>query len=106
MPPVIVLLGPTDLAYIITFFTLAWLGFTSLCLSPRLAPSACETMVRENSAIVIILRKPTLMASISPQTHDSVQVGTLHLVAREEFDKSPSIEPQFQRENIDPEAEK
>lgn len=102
----IVLLGPTDLAYIITFFTLAKIGFTLLCLSPRLAPSACETMIRENSAIAIILRRPTLRASIVPQIHDSVQVETLYLVAREESDKSPSIEPQFPRENIDREAEK
>lgn len=102
----IVLLGPTDLAYIITFFTLAKIGFTPLCLSPRLTPNTCEALIRENSAIAIILRKPTLMASIFPQMHDSVQVETLYLVAREESDKSPSIEPQFLRENIDREAEK
>lgn len=102
----IALLGPTDLAYIITFFALARLGFTSLCLSPRLAPNACETLIRETGAIAIILRRSTLMASIVPQKHGSVQIQTLYLVAREEFDKSPSIEPQFQRENIDRKAEK
>lgn len=46
------------------------------------------------------------MATIVPQKHDSVQIETLYLVTREEFDKSLSKEPHFQRENIDREAEK
>ena len=105
-PPVISLLGPTDLAYIITFFALARLGYTSLCLSPRLAPNACEKLIRETGAIAIIPGKTPQMASLVTQTLELVQIEILNLVSREDFDKPASKEPQFQRHNIDRQAEK
>ena len=105
-PPVIALLGPTDLAYIITFFALARLGYTSLCLSPRLAPNACEKLIRETGAIAIIPGKTAQMASLVTQTLELVRIETLNLVSRKDFDKPASKEPQFQRHNIDRQAEK
>lgn len=102
----IALLGPTDLAYIITFFALARLGFTSLCLSPRLAPNACEKLIRETGATAIIPGKTEQMNSLVTQTQELVQIETLNLVYREDFDKAASKEPRFQRQNIDRQAEK
>ncbi len=105
-PSVIALLGPTDLAYIITFFALARLGHTSLCLSPRLAPNACEKLIRETCAIAMIPGKTAQMASLVAQTQELVQIETLNLISREDFDKPASTEPQFQRQNIDRRLEK
>ncbi len=90
----------------ITFFALARLGFTSLCLSPRLAPNACENLIRETGAIAIIPGKPAHIASLIAQTQQLVQIETMNLVSREDFDKPTSKEPRFQRQNIDREAEK
>lgn len=105
-PPVIALLGPTDLAYIITFFALARLGYTSLCLSPRLASNACEKLIRETGAILIIPGKTAQITSLVAQTQELVQIKTMNLISREDFDKPASKESHFQRENVDREAEK
>lgn len=102
----IALLGPTDLAYIITFFALARLGYTSLCLSPRLASNACEKLIRETGAIVIIPGKTAQITSLVAQTQELVQIKTMNLISREDFDKPASKESHFQRENVDREAEK
>ena len=102
----IALLGPTDLAYIITFFALARLGYTSLCLSPRLAPNACEKLMKETSAISMISGKTPQVASLVAQTQQLVQIETMYLISREELDKQTSEESQFRRPNIDREAEK
>ena len=102
----IALLGLTDLAYIVTFFALARLGFTSLCLSPRLAPNACENLIRETHAIAIIPWKTPQIASLTVQTQKLVQIETINLISREDFDKPSSKEPRFQRQNIDRALEK
>lgn len=105
-PPVIALLGPTDLAYIITFFALARLGYTSLCLSPRLAPNACEKLIRETGGVAIIPGKTTQIASLVAHTQELVKIERMNLISREDFDKPASKEPQFQRQNVDRKAEK
>lgn len=102
----IALLGPTDLAYIITFFALARLGYASLCLSPRLAPNACEKLIRETGAIAIIPGKTSQMASLVAQTQELLQVETIKLISREDFDKKASNELPFQRQKIDRKVEK
>ena len=102
----IAMLGPTDLAYIVTFFALARLGFTSLCLSPRLAPNACEKLIRETGAIAIIPGKDAQIASIVVQTQSLVEIETIKLISRADFDKPALGQPHFQRQNIDREAEK
>ena len=102
----IALLGPTDLAYMVTFFALARLGFTSLCLSPRLAPNACEKLIRETGAIAIIPGKETQIAAIVIQTQKLVEIEVINLISRADFDKPTLRQPQFQRQNIDREAEK
>ncbi|CAF9919359.1 MAG: hypothetical protein ALECFALPRED_001136 [Alectoria fallacina] len=105
-PPVIALLCPTDLAYIVTFFALARLGYTSLCLSPRLAPNACEKLIRETGAIALIPGKTSQMCSLVAQTQKLVSIEVVKLIAREEFDKASSKELRFQRQDIDRQAEK
>lgn len=102
----IALLGPTDLAYVITFFALARLGYTSLCLSPRLAPNACEKLIRETGAIALIPGRTAQMASLVAQTQELVQIERVTLISREDFDKPASKEPHFQRQNMDREVEK
>lgn len=102
----IALLGPPDLAYIITFFALARLGYASLCLSPRLAPNACEKLIRETGAIAIIPGKTKQMASLVAQTQELLQIEIIKLISREDFDKTTSNELPFQRQNIDREVEK
>ena len=105
-PPVIALLGSTDLAYIITFFALARLGYTSLCLSPRLAPNACEKLIRETSAIAIIPGIAAQMASLVANIQELVKLEMMTIISREDFDKPASREPQFQRPHVDRAAEK
>ena len=100
------MLGPTDLAYIVTFFALARLGFTSLCLSPRLAPNACEKLIRETGAIAIIPGKDAQIASIVTQTQRLVEIKMIELISRADFDKPALEQPHFQRQNIDRQAEK
>ena len=102
----VALLGLTDLAYIVTFFALARLGFTSLCLSPRLAPNACEKLIRETGAIAMIPGKGSQIASIVIQTQRLVEIETIELISRADFDKTVPEQPHFQRQNIDREAEK
>lgn len=102
----IALLGPPDLAYIITFFALARLGYASLCLSPRLAANACEKLIRETGAIAIIPGETTQIASLVDQTQEFVQIEIMKLISREDFDKTISNEPPFQRQNINREVEK
>ena len=105
-PPVIALLGITDLAYIITFFALARLGFTSLCLSPRLAPNACEKLIKETNAIAIIPGNAAPIASLVTNIQELVKLETIALILRGDFDKPASREPQFQRPDVDRAAEK
>ena len=105
-PPVIALLGPADLGYIITFFALARLGFTSLCLSPRLAPNACEKLIRETGAVAIIFEESSQMVSVVTQLQELVQIKTIVQTSRADFDKPTRTEPQFQRPNLDRDAEK
>lgn len=102
----VALLGPTDLAYIVVFFTLARLGYTSLCLSPRLAPNACEKLIRETGAIAIIPGISAQMASLVAQTQELIQIEKMSLIARDDFDKPGLQEPRFQRQNIDRKLEK
>ena len=102
----VALLGPTDLAYIVVFFALARLGYTSLCLSPRLAPNACEKLIRETGAIAIIPGISAQMASLVAQTQELIQIEKMSLIARDDFDKPGLQEPRFQRQNIDRKLEK
>lgn len=102
----IALLGPTELAYIITFFALARLGYTSLCLSPRLAPNACEKLIRETGAIAIISGKTAQMTSLVAHVQDLVKIEMMNLISRGDFAKPSSKESPFQRQNIDQEAQK
>ena len=102
----IALLGPTDLGYIITFFALARLGFTSLCLSPRLAPNAIEKLIRETGAVAIIPGLSSQTVSIVAQLQELVQIKTIIQTSRADFDKPTWIEAQFQRQNINRDAEK
>lgn len=99
-------MGPTDLAYIVTFFALARLGYTSLCLSPRLVPNACEKLIRETGAIALIPGKTLQMTSLVGQIQELISVDVLKLIAREDFDKESSKELRFQREDTDRQVEK
>ena len=105
-PPVVALLGSTDLAYIITFFALARLGFTSLCLSPRLAPNACEKLIKETNAIAIIPGNAAQIASLIANVQELVKLDMTALISREDFDKPASRGPQFQCPHVSRAAEK
>lgn len=106
-PQVVALLAPTDLIYIVTFFALARLGYTSLCLSPRLAPNACEKLIKETGAIAVIPGKTTQTASLVSQTQElfSEPIEVIKQISQEDLDKPPPGKVRFQRENIDKELE-
>ena len=104
-PRVIAILASTDLAYIVTFFALARLGYTILCLSPRLAPIACAKLIEETGAFAIVRGTTAQLANLVSQTQELQPVKVLNLLGREDFDKSLSDQPRLQRENIDREAE-
>ena len=101
----VALLALTDLAYMITFFALARLGYTMLCLSPRLVPIACAKLIEETGAFAIIPGKTAQLATLASQTQELQPVEAIHMIGRDDFDKPPSDEPRFQRENIEREAE-
>jgi acyl-coenzyme A synthetase/AMP-(fatty) acid ligase len=105
MPRVIAILASTDLAYIVTFFALARLGYTILCLSPRLTPIACANLIEETSAFAVVRGKTAQLANLVSQTQELQPVKVIKLVGREDFDKSLSDQPRLQRDNIDREAE-
>lgn len=107
-PQVIALLAATDLTYIITFFALARLGYTALCLSPRLAPNACVKLMEDTGAIAVIPGKTAQMANLISQIQEllSESIKVIKQIPQDNFDKSASAEPRFRRENIDRELEK
>ena len=102
----IALLAPTTLAYLITVFALARLGYTILCLSPRLAPTACAKLMEETRSFTVIPGRASQVSTLVTQTNDLHPVETIVMVDREDFDLPPSPEPRFQRESIDREVEK
>ena len=101
----VALLAPTDLAYVITFFALARLGYTMLCLSPRLAPIACAKLIEETGAFAIIPGKTAQLATLASQTQELQPIEAIHIIGRDDFDKPLSDKPRFQRENTEREAE-
>ncbi|KAK4691546.1 hypothetical protein P7C71_g5477, partial [Lecanoromycetidae sp. Uapishka_2] len=107
-PQVIALLAPTDLSYVITVFALARLGYATLCLSPRLAPNACEKLLKETKAIAMIPGKSPQLTKIVAQTQElfSEPVKVIKEASRKDFEKLESAEPRFERDNIDRELEK
>ena len=100
------LLAPTTLAYLITVFALARLGYTILCLSPRLAPNACAKLMEETHSFTVIPGRASQLSILVVQTNYLHPVETIQMVEREDFDLPPSLEPRFQRESIDREVEK
>lgn len=76
-----------------------------LCLSPRLAPIACAKLIEETGAFAIIPGKTAQLATLASQTQELQPVEAIHMIGRDDFDKPPSDEPRFQRENIEREAE-
>ncbi|KAL6717390.1 hypothetical protein ACLMJK_005305 [Lecanora helva] len=101
-PAVIALLAPTDLAYIITFFALARLGYTILCLSPRLAPNSCAKLIEETGAVRLVPGGSTQTATLAAQTFELLQKPTeeTKIAGRESFDR-PQLERPFKRHQQD-----
>ena len=103
----VVLLGLPNLAYLVTFFALARLGYTSLCLSSRLAPNACAKLIEETGAFAVIPGKTAQMTSLVTETQELLQktIEEIPMVRQEDLDKPVPKEHQFQRQHIDREVE-
>lgn len=99
---VVALLGITDLPYVITFFALSRLGYAVLCLSNRLAPSACVALLDETHCGVVIPGRSKQVTSLIAQIRQERSVKSVSLVRREDFDKPDLDEPPITRVDVDP----
>ena len=75
-------------------------------VSPRIAPNACEKLIKETGAIAIIPGRTAQIASLVAHTQELVQIEIINLVSREDLNKPASKESHFRRQNVDREAEK
>ena len=82
------------------------MGYTSLCLSPRLAPNARAKLIKETGAEKLIPGLTKKMALLAAQIQELKQIELVKMVEREHFDRQASNGQRFHRENIDKEAEK
>ena len=99
------MLAPTDLAYTVTFFALARLGYAILCLSPRLAANACAKLIEETGAFAIIPGKTAQLANLVSQTEELRPTASIAMSQRRDFDRPLSDKPRFLREKIDRQVE-
>ena len=96
------LLGITDLAYVVTFFALSRLGCISLCLSNRLAPSACLALLDETGCGFVISGRSKQVTSLISQVQQERSIKLVPFVHRECFDRPGVVEPPISRVEVDP----
>ena len=96
------LLGSTDLPYVITFFALSRLGYTTLCLSNRLASSACVALLDETSCDIVVPGRSKQVASLIAQVQQERSVKSIPIVRRQDFDQPGLDEPPIRRVEVDP----
>ena len=95
------------MAYIVTFFALSRLGYSILCLSPRLAPSACAGLLKKCSAIAVVPGKTQQIDQLVAETQKLSPINVIQTVSREDFDTIVSgSEENFARVNVDRESER
>ena len=96
------LLGVTDLAYVIAFFALSRLGYTILCLSNRLAPSACVALLDETGCRVVVPGRSKQVKLLISQVQQEMSIKSVPLVRRGDFDKPDLNAPPITRVDVDP----
>ena len=99
-------LGPTDLAYVITFFALTRLGYTILCLSPRLAPDACAKLIAECGPVAVIPGRAPHIEQLVEETNKLTLIDVVEAVSREGFDMPDAGEERFSRKHTNRETER
>ena len=99
-------LGPTDFAYIISFFALSRLGYTILCLSPRLAPDACAKLITECGARALIPGKTPQVNFLVEEMKKLLPIDIIETVSKQQLDQFDAKREHFARENVDREVER
>ncbi len=99
---IVALLGLTDLAYVVTFFALSRLGYTSLCLSNRLAPSAYIALLDETGCDVVVPGRSKQVTALIAQVQQERLVKSVPIVRHEDFDRLALDEPPISRVDVDP----
>ena len=99
-------LGSTDFAYIVSFFALSRLGYTILCLSPRLAPDACAKLITECEARALIPGKSSQVNHLVEEMKKLLSVNIIETVSKQQLDQFDAKGERFARENVDREIER
>ena len=86
----------------ITFFALSRIGYTTLCLSNRLAPSACVALLDETGCNVVVPGRSKHVTTLVAQVQQERSVKSVPIVCREDFDKPGVDEPPIPRAEVDP----
>ena len=95
------LLASTDLAYVITFFALSRLGYATLCLSNRLAPSACIALLDETGCDTVLPGRSKQVILLMTQVQQERPTKSVPFVRRDDFDKPGRDESPVARVDID-----
>ena len=99
---IVALLGSTDLPYVVTFFALSRLGYTTLCLSNRLAPSACAALLDETDCDIVVLGRSKQVTSLIAQVQQERSAKSVPIVRRGDFDKPGPDESPVPHVKVDP----
>ncbi|KAK4964061.1 hypothetical protein LTR66_012495 [Elasticomyces elasticus] len=105
---VVSLIAPSNLDYFITLFALSRLGYAVLLISPRLAPEACNKLIKETGSHIIV----NATSGPSLKLTQEAQVEIASLVAYPMMGKdiyrndARDHQPRFMRTNVDREVEK
>ena len=92
------LLAPSNLDFIVSFFALSRLGYTVLCLSLRITPTAIINLLQVTNSVTIVQgHSPHIDATLQKVNKDW-PVKSLRLPTRSDYDRPPCDEPRFVRE--------
>ncbi len=92
------LLAPSNLDFIVSFFALSRLGYTILCLSLRITPTAIINLLQKTNSVTIFQGHSPQIDSKLQKINEDWPVESLRLPTRSDYDRPPSDEPLFVRE--------
>ena len=88
--PILSVISPSDLDYLVTQFALSRLGFGLLFLSTRLSPEACLKLMRENGSRTIIQSHSSLAFKLGDRIHEHDGSTTVNSLIGENIYRDPS----------------
>jgi acyl-coenzyme A synthetase/AMP-(fatty) acid ligase len=103
--PIVALVGPSDLNYLIAKFALSDIGFGVLLLSTRLTPEACLKLMKENDCRTVIQAPSRLALNLGDRTHDLDSSVSVYKIATRDIYRDASWDSQaLNRSEFDTES--